>query len=59
MLKNLVVELDEKSIDVLLAQVRGRVRDRLRKAGLMAEIGENHVYLRVPAAVHNFELLNR
>jgi hypothetical protein len=40
---------------VLLAQVRGRVRDRLRKAGVMAAIGENRVYLSVPAAVHDFE----
>ena len=55
MLKNLVRELDERGVDVLLAQVRGRVRDRLRKAGVMAEIGENRIYLSVPAAVADFE----
>lgn len=55
MLKNLVVELDEIGIDVLLAQVRGGVRDQLRQAGLMAEISEDRVYLSVPAAVHDFE----
>ena len=59
MLKNLVVELDEIGIDVLLAQVRGRVRDRLRQASLMAEIGEDRVYLSVAAAVHDFEQRNR
>lgn len=55
MLKNLVVELDEMGIDVLLAQVRGGVRDRLRQASLMAEIGEDRVYLSVTAAVQDFE----
>jgi len=55
MLKNLVVELDEIGIAVLLAQVRGGVRDRLRQAGLMAEIGEDRIYLSVAAAVHDFE----
>jgi SulP family sulfate permease len=55
MLKNLVRELGEDTVDVLLAQVRGRVRDRLRKAGVMAEIGENRIYLSVPAAVDDFE----
>jgi high affinity sulfate transporter 1 len=59
MLKNLVRELDEAAVDVLLAQVRGRVRDRLRKAGVMAQIGENRIYLSVPAAVDDFERRNR
>jgi SulP family sulfate permease len=58
MLKSLVRELEERGVDVLLAQVRGRVRDRLRKAGVMAEIGENRVYLSVPAAVDDFEQRN-
>ena len=55
MLANLVTELEEAGSDVLLAQVRGGVRDRLRKSGIMAEIGENRVYLSVAAAVHDFE----
>ena len=59
MLKNLVRELDEAGVDVLLAEVRGRVRDRLRKASVMAEIGENRIYQSVPAAVHDFEQRNR
>jgi high affinity sulfate transporter 1 len=59
MLKNLVRELDEAGVDVLLAQVRGKVRDRLRKAGVMAEIGEDRVYLSVPAAVDDFEQRNQ
>ncbi len=59
MLKNLVVELDELGIDVLLAQMRGGVRDRLRQASLMTEIGEDRVYLSVAAAVHDFEQRNK
>jgi sulfate permease, SulP family len=58
MLMNLVRELDEANVDVLLAQVRGKVRDRLRKAGVMADIGENRVYLSVAAAVADFEQRN-
>ncbi|MBE2233754.1 MAG: STAS domain-containing protein [Anaerolinea sp.] len=59
MLKNLVVELDEIGIDVLLAQVRGSVRDRLRQASLMTEIGEDRIYLSVAAAVQDFEQRNQ
>lgn len=59
MLKNLVVELDEIGIDVLLAQVRGSVRDRLRHASLMAQIGEDRIYLSVAAAVQDFEQRNQ
>jgi SulP family sulfate permease len=59
MLKNLVRELDEAGVDVLLAEIRGRVRDRLRKASVMTDIGENRIYQSVPAAVHDFEQRNR
>ena len=34
-----------------LAQVRGSVRDRMRRTGLMATIGEDHCYLSDEAAV--------
>lgn len=55
MLKSLIVELDEMGIEMLLAQVRGSVRDRMRQAGFMAEIPENRIYLSVAAAVYDFE----
>jgi MFS superfamily sulfate permease-like transporter len=55
MLRMLVGEMEEAGSDVLLAQVRGSVRDRLRKSGIMAEIGENRVYRSVAAAVYDFE----
>ena len=59
MLGSLLIDLDEAGVDVLLAQVRGSVRDRLRKAGLMDEIGEDRVYLSVATAVHDFEQRNQ
>jgi sulfate permease, SulP family len=55
MLRNLVSELEEAGSDVLLAQVRGSVRDRLRHSGVRAEIGEDRVYRSVATAVYDFE----
>jgi SulP family sulfate permease len=55
MLAALVEELGESGVVVLLAQVKSRTRDRLRRTGLMDRIGEDHVYLSVPAAVAGFE----
>ena len=39
MLPGLLENLHARSIEVLLAQVKGRVRDRLRRTGVMAELG--------------------
>lgn len=55
MLRNLVNELEQAGSDVLLAQVWGSVRDRLRQSGVMAEIGEDRVYRSVATAVYDFE----
>jgi SulP family sulfate permease len=54
MLFELVAELRARSIEILIAQVKGAVRDRLRKTGLMAELGEDRVYLSVASAVADF-----
>jgi len=54
MLAELVSDLQARDVEVLLAQVKGAVRDRLRKMGLMAEIGEERVYLSVGAGVSDF-----
>ena len=50
----LIGELHERSIEVLLAQVKGPVRDRMRKMGMMEMVGEERVYLSVAAAVEDF-----
>jgi SulP family sulfate permease len=55
MLRTLIGELGETGCDVMLAQVRGGVRDRLRRSGLMAEIGANRIYRSVAAAVADYE----
>jgi hypothetical protein len=39
---------------VSLAQVKGPVRDRMRRMGLMETVGEERVYLSVAAAVEDF-----
>jgi high affinity sulfate transporter 1 len=54
MLFELIADLRSRSIEVLVAQVRGTVRDRLRKTGLMDEIGEDRIYLTINAAVNDF-----
>jgi MFS superfamily sulfate permease-like transporter len=51
MLAALSVELETRGTDFRLAQVRGSVRDRMRRTGLMTTLGEDHCYLSVEAAV--------
>ena len=55
MLFDLVANLHGRSIEVLLAQVKGSVRERLRKTELMGAIGENRIYLSVGTAVTAFQ----
>ena len=45
MVRDLATELREESIELLLAQAKGPVRDRMRRTGLMALVGEDRVYL--------------
>jgi len=51
MLTTLSTELAGLGIEFRLAQVRGSVRDRMRRTGLMGIIGEDRCYLSVEAAV--------
>jgi MFS superfamily sulfate permease-like transporter len=51
LLASLIRELHERSIVVLLAQVRATARDRMRRSGLMAEVGDERVYFSVQAGV--------
>jgi sulfate permease, SulP family len=55
MLLGLLQDLHARSIEVLLAQVKGRVRDRLLKTGVMTELGEDRVYLSIGSAVTDFQ----
>jgi sulfate permease, SulP family len=51
MLNELIGELRRLSIELVLAQVRGTVRDRMRRTGLMDVVGENRVFQSVSTAV--------
>jgi len=55
MLFGLLHDLNSRSIEVLFAQVKGSTRDRLRRTGLMDEIGEDRIYLSLGSAVEDFE----
>jgi SulP family sulfate permease len=54
MLKELVVTLREAGCAMWLAQVKGAVRDRMRRTGMFDDVGEDRVYLAVSAAVAAF-----
>jgi high affinity sulfate transporter 1 len=54
MLRDLCSDLRARQIDLLFAQIRGSVRDRMVKTGLLEYLGEDHLYASVDAAVHSF-----
>lgn len=56
MLQDLVKDLRSNNIELLLAQVRGAARDRLRRTGLIDVIGAEKIFLSVEEAVHNFQI---
>jgi sulfate permease, SulP family len=51
LLAELYGELQRRGITLLLAQVKGTVRDRMRRTGLMAVLGEDHVHPTLAMAV--------
>ena len=51
MFGELIAFLRDRGVALRLAQVRGTVRDRMRRSGLMDSIGEAQVYLALVAAV--------
>ncbi|MFN8497169.1 MAG: SulP family inorganic anion transporter [Anaerolineae bacterium] len=54
MLHELAATLRDDKVDLMLAQARGSVRDRLRKTGTIEVIGEHHIYRSIESAVHDF-----
>jgi MFS superfamily sulfate permease-like transporter len=54
MLRDLCSDLRARQIDLLFAQIRGSVRDRMVKTGLLEYLGEDQLYASVDAAVHSF-----
>jgi high affinity sulfate transporter 1 len=51
MLSSLLTDVHDSGTELRLAQVRGSVRDRMRRTGLMTVIGEERCYYSVEAAV--------
>jgi anti-anti-sigma regulatory factor len=51
MLASLKADLDGLGVELRLSQVRGSVRDRMRRTGLMTIVGEDRCYLSTEAAV--------
>jgi sulfate permease, SulP family len=55
MLRVLCSDLRANQIDLLFAQIRGSVHDRMLKTGLLEHIGEDHLYSSTAAAVAAFQ----
>lgn len=55
MVAGLVRDMRERAVELAFAQVRGSVRDRLRRTGLMEAVGEGRIYVSVGAAVDGLE----
>jgi high affinity sulfate transporter 1 len=55
MLRDLTSDLRASQIDLLFAQVRGSVRDRMVRTGLLEHVGEDHLYASLAAAVAAFQ----
>ncbi len=55
MLRDLCSDLRANQIDLLFAQIRGSVRDRMTRTGLLENIGEDHLYASTAAAVAAFQ----
>jgi sulfate permease, SulP family len=55
MLRDLCSDLRANQIDLLFAQIRGSVRDRMLKTGLLEHIGEDRLYASTAAAVTAFQ----
>lgn len=55
MLRDLCSDLRAIEVDLLLAQVRGSVHDRMKRTGLVDTLGEQHLYPSIAAAVEAFQ----
>lgn len=52
MLHDLITDLRNDQVDLHIAEAKGPLRDKLARAGLTNEIGQNHFHLSVDAAVN-------
>ena len=54
-LENIIEHIRSKGLDLYLTGVRGPVRDKLGKCGLLAELVKEHVFINIDAAVQHFD----
>ncbi|MFN8379712.1 MAG: SulP family inorganic anion transporter [Anaerolineae bacterium] len=54
MLSDLSADLQTSGVDLLMAEVRSSVRDRMQRTGLLESVGEDHLYASIAAAVEAF-----
>ncbi len=54
-LRDLYSDLRTNQIDLLFAQIRSSVRDRMERTGLLDYVGKDHLYASVAAAVAAFQ----
>jgi SulP family sulfate permease len=55
MLRNLWSDLHANQIELLFAQIRGSVRDRMERTGLLDHIGDDQLYASTSTAVAAFQ----
>lgn len=58
MLNDLSADLQTSGVDLLMADVRSSVRDRMQRTGLLESVGEDHLYASIAAAVEAFQKLS-
>jgi SulP family sulfate permease len=52
-LEQVVNELSKQQVSILLAEVKGPVRDKLYKSGLMQKLGDHHMFVTIHDAIHH------
>ncbi len=52
MLEQVISELKLEPVEILVAEGKGPVRDKLFKSGLIKKLGDHHMFLTVNEAVH-------
>jgi SulP family sulfate permease len=52
MLEQVIHEMKLEGVEILLAEVKGPVRDKLFKSGLIQKLGDHHMFVTIHDAVH-------
>lgn len=58
-LQEIVYEFRQTGIELYFTNVRGRIRDTMRRSGFIDEVGEDHFFFSKTAAIKHIEALDR